>query len=106
MPRPKDTIPFDEHLISTNPKLVSLINRLQTQVFDHLLLDRVARDSYRYVMQVVLLNLFVAWKTDDTSVAIPLRSGHWTKGKRINSNYKISYTIIKNVKEAFENLGF
>ena len=106
MPRPKESIPFDEHLISTNPRLVSLINRLQTQVFDQLRLDRVARDSYRYVMQVVLLNLFVAWKTDDTSVAIPLRSGHWTKGKRINSNYKISYTIIKKVKEAFENLGF
>ena len=105
MPRPKESLPFDEHLISTNPRLVSLIDRLQTGVFDFLLLDRVAREPYRYVMQVVLLNLFVAWKTDDTSVAIPLRSGYWTKGKRPNHNYKISWKTIKNVKEAFEDSG-
>ena len=94
MPRQKQSIPFNEHQISTQPAVESLINRLQTEVFDFLKLERVNREKYRYVIQVVVLNLFTALQIDDTSVAIPLTAEHWTKNKRAGSNHKIKYTII------------
>jgi len=100
MPRQKQSIPFNEHQISTQPAVDSLINRLQTEVFDFLKLERVNREKYRYVIQVVVLNLFTALQIDDTSVAIPLTAEHWTKNKRAGSNPKISYTRLSNTWKA------
>jgi len=103
-------LPFDEHLTSTNPALSNLSGYLLPILLKKLKLERVTK-SYQVVLEILILNFFIVHKADkdkrgNIQQAIPLSAGHYSKGKRFNQNNKISFTILKAIKEALEELKY
>jgi hypothetical protein len=103
-------LPFDEHLTSSNPALSNLSGYLLPILLKKLKLERVTK-SYQVVLEILILNFFIVHKADkdkrgNIQQAIPLSAGHYSKGKRFNQNNKISFTILKAIKEALEELKY
>lgn len=103
-------LPFNEHLVSSNPSLELLRNYLLPILLKKLKLKRVSK-SYRVVMEILILNFFIIHKADKNKIGnvqlgLPMQSKHYTKGQRFNQNNKITYTVLKNLKEMLEDLKY
>jgi len=73
-------------------------------------LQRVAK-SYRAVLEILILNFFLIHHADKNKIGnfqlgLPMQSEHYTKGKRFNQNNKITYKVLKNLKESLEDLKY
>ena len=103
-------LPFNEHLVSSNPALEMLCNYLLPILLKKLKLQRVTK-SYRVVLEILILNFFIIHKADKNKIGnfqqgLPMQSKYYSKNSRPNQNNKITYKVLKNLKESLEDLKY
>jgi len=103
-------LPFNEHLVSSNPSLELLGNYLLPILLKKLKLKRVSK-SYQVVLEILILNFFVTHKADKNKIGniqqgLPMQSKYYSKNSRPNQNNKITYKVLKNLKETLEDLKY
>lgn len=98
--------PIDVHRASDHPEIRSVIDTIWTSYFE--VFDRPRRSgpkpqiSYKQQLSIVILDLFVAWKTDpELNIGVPMSSNGWNTSSRYNA-LRLSRRIIPLVRRAHE----
>jgi len=96
--------PIDVHRWSEHPEAASLVDRLWAAYFQDF--DQPHRSgpkpktSFKNQFKVLILDLFVAWKTDpELSIGVPMSSNAWDTTSRYNALH-ISKKIIPLIRRA------